>query len=216
MTGAIASTRVTAIRHGETAWNVQSRLQGHLDSPLTGRGRAQAARLADALRGEGLDAVISSDSGRALETASAFASALGLSVLTDAGLRERAFGDLEGLTYGEIDTQWPDLAVQWRARAPDFAPPGGESLRSFQARCLASADRLARTHAGLSIALVTHGGVLDCLYRAAVGVDLSAARTWQLNNAAINRLLHTDAGFTLVGWNDSQHLDALGLDEGMA
>ena len=207
------ATRIVAIRHGETAWNAESRLQGQLDIPLNALGRAQAATLAGALRDEGLSAVYASDLGRAWQTAQALAAPLGLPLVADTALRERGFGLLEGLTYAEIDSQWPELARRWRSREPGFAPEGGESLVSFQARCVAVASRLAAAHAGQTIALVCHGGVLDALYRAATHQPLDAPRTWVLGNAGINRLLCTPQGFTLVGWNDAAHLDGLVLDE---
>lgn len=207
------ATRLVAIRHGETAWNAQSRLQGQLDIPLNALGRAQAARLGPALQHEGLAAVYASDLSRAWQTAQALAAPLGLTVQADAGLRERCFGTLQGLTYDEIDRQWPELARRWRRRDPDFAPDGGESLVRFQDRCLSAARRLAAAHVGQAVALVCHGGVLDCLYRVATGIALDAPRSWTLRNAGINRLLVTPQGFTLVGWNDAAHLDALALDE---
>ncbi|WP_395701719.1 histidine phosphatase family protein [Aquabacterium sp.] len=207
------ATRIIAIRHGETAWNAESRLQGQLDIPLNARGRAQAAQLAEALREEGLALVISSDLGRAADTARALAEPLGLPLHFDAGLRERGFGAMEGRTFQEIDAHAPEYALRWRRRDPDFGPPGGERLIDFYARSIAAAERLAQAHAGRTIALVTHGGVLDCLYRAATRIELQASRTWQLGNAAINRLLHTPEGFTLVGWNDHQHLLALAKDD---
>ncbi|WP_088283479.1 histidine phosphatase family protein [Ideonella sp. A 288] len=206
-------TRLVAIRHGETAWNAETRLQGHTDIPLNAVGRAQAGRMADALRDEGLVRVVSSDLARAAETAQVLATRLGLPLTTDTGLRERCYGRMEGLTYREIDDQQPEWAARWRQRDPDFAPPGGESLRTFQARCVGAADRLARDHAGAAIALVTHGGVLDLLYRAATGIDLQAPRTWRLGNAVVNRLLHNGEGFVLVGWNDDRHLGATELDD---
>jgi probable phosphoglycerate mutase len=207
------ATRIVAIRHGETAWNAASRLQGQLDIPLNALGRAQAATLAGALHDEGLAAVYASDLARAWHTAQALAGPLGLPLVADAGLRERGFGLLEGLTYTEIDHRWPELGRRWRSREPGFAPEGGESLITFQARCVAVVSRLAAGHAGQTIALVCHGGVLDCLYRAATGVPLDAPRSWVLGNAGINRLLFTPQGFTLVGWNDAAHLDGLALDE---
>ena len=207
------ATRIIAIRHGETAWNLEARLQGQLDIPLNAVGRRQAATLADALRDEGLAAVFASDLGRAWDTAGALAGPLGLPLAAEPDLRERGFGTLEGLTRQQIDRDLPELARRWHSRDPDFAPAGAESLRRFQARCLATAERLAAAHAGQAIALVSHGGVLDCLYRAATRVALDAPRSWQLGNAAINRLLYTAQGFSLVGWNDVAHLDDLALDE---
>lgn len=206
-------TRIVAIRHGETDWNAGARVQGQLDIALNRTGRAQAARLADALRDEGLDAVFASDLARAADTARAFAEPLALPLTLDAGLRERAFGVFEGRTYDEIARRWPQSAQRWRARDPDFAAAGGESLAGFQARCVAAAERIARAHAGRCVALVTHGGVLDALYRAAVRIAPGAARTWVLGNASINRLLHSSEGFGLVGWDDRTHLDGLALDE---
>ena len=208
-----APTRIVAIRHGETAWNADGRLQGQLDIPLNPRGQAQAARLADALRHEGLDTVVSSDLGRARQTAEALAGPLGLPLQLHGGLRERCFGIFEGLTRDELALRWPEAHARWQRREPDYVPPGGESLVAFSARCVGAAAALAQAHAGGSLALVCHGGVLDCLYRAATGLALDAPRSWQLGNAGINRLLYTGRGFTLVGWNDQSHLDALTRDE---
>jgi probable phosphoglycerate mutase len=202
-------TRIVAIRHGETDWNALARLQGQIDIPLNDLGRRQAGRLADALRDEGLEQVIASDLGRAAATARALAAPLSLPLALDPCLRERAFGVLEGHTYDEIALRWPDAARRWRARDPEFAADGGETLVGFHARCVAAIERIALAHAGRSIAIVTHGGVLDALYREAAGIPLDAPRTWVLGNASINRVLHTPQGFTLVGWDDHGHLDGL-------
>lgn len=203
-------TRLVAIRHGETAWNAERRLQGQLDIPLNAVGERQAASLAEALRHEGLERVVASDLGRAWRTAQALALPLGLPLTPEPGLRERGFGEMEGHTYEEIELRWPERAARWKARDPAFAAPGGgESLQDFCARCVATVERVARAHAGQTLALVCHGGVLDCLYRAAARLPLDAPRTWQLGNAAVNRLLHTPQGLSLVGWNDQAHLEAL-------
>ena len=206
-------TRIVAIRHGETAWNAEARLQGHRDIPLNALGLRQAARLAEALRDEGLEQVYASDLRRAWVTAQALAAPLGLPLRAETGLRERCFGELEGHSYREIDERWPDLAARWRSREPGFTPPGGESLETFSARCIEAAGRLAAAHPGGTVALVCHGGVLDSLYRVATHVPLDAPRSWLLGNASINRLLYTPQGFTLVGWNDAAHLDGIALDE---
>jgi probable phosphoglycerate mutase len=200
------ATRVFVLRHGETAWNVELRIQGQLDVPLNALGRRQAEALAAALAGEGIDAIYASDLSRALHTAQPLARATGAPLATDSGLRERGFGRFEGLTFAEVEARWPADAARWRAREPGFGPGGGESLLDFRARAVGSASALAARHPGQAIALVAHGGVLDCLYRAATGVDLAAPRSWQLGNAAINRLLWHGEGFSLVGWNDAAHL----------
>lgn len=207
------ATRIIAIRHGETAWNVDTRIQGHLDIPLNDTGRWQARRVGAALAGESLGAVYASDLGRAHQTAQAVADVAGLPVLPDPGLRERAFGHFEGRTFAEIEAEWPDQALRWRKRDPAFEPEGGESLLRFRVRIVQTLDRLAARHPGEQIVVVGHGGVMDVLYRAATGQELQAPRTWALGNAAINRLLWTPGALTLVGWGDTAHLDDAALDE---
>lgn len=212
----IEPTRLVVIRHGETAWNVEQRIQGQLDIGLNERGRWQAAQLAAALADEGLAAVYSSDLQRAAATAAAVAGAAGVAVVHDTGLRERGFGVFEGATFREVERRWPDDARRWRGREPGFAPGGGEPLAAFYERSVATASRLAARHAGEAIALVAHGGVLDCLYRAAARIALDAPRTWQLGNASINRLLFAEGELVLVGWNDSGHLEVAAGDSAEA
>lgn len=206
-------TRIIAVRHGETAWNVDTRLQGHLDIGLNDKGRAQAQRLAQALSDEPVHAIYASDLQRAWQTAAAIAQAKRMQALSNAQLRERSFGEFEGKTFAEIESLWPDQSQRWRQRDPDWAPPGGESLRTMHARVEQVGRNLASLHQGQQIVLVAHGGVLDMLYRLATGQDVQASRTWQLGNASINRLTWTPEGFHLVGWSDERHLDDLSLDE---
>lgn len=205
-------TRIIAIRHGRTAWNLATRIQGHVDIGLDETGLWQAGRLAAAVADAGITAVYASDLQRARQTALAVARRIGLPVVADAGLRERGFGVFEGLTHAHIEQHWPAQALRWRQRDPEFGAEGGETLAAFYARTLACATRLAALHPGEAIALVAHGGVMDCLYRAATRVGLQAPRTWQLGNASINRLLYSAGGFTLVGWNDTLHLDLAAFD----
>ncbi len=209
------TTRVIAIRHGETAWNRDTRIQGFLDIDLNDAGRAQAARLAAALAHEELHAVYSSDLSRARETAAALAHQRGLALQQDARLRERNFGCFEGRSFTELEALYPEDTRRWRQRDPDFGPAGGERLSEFYARCVAALSRIAAAHAGQTIAIVSHGGVLDCLYRAATRLDLQAPRTWSVANTSVNRLLYSPEGFTLVGWGDVQHLDGDPLDSGI-
>lgn len=194
------------LRHGQTAWNAEQRIQGQLDVPLDDTGRWQAARLAQALAEEGIAAIYSSDLVRAHATAEAIAAVCGAPVTRDARLRERGFGVFEGHTYADIEQRWPAEVSRWRRREPGAGPEGGEALETFYARCVAAASECAAAHPGQTVAIVAHGGVLDCLYRAAVGVALSAPRSWQIGNAAINRLLFNGERFSLVGWSDEGHL----------
>ncbi len=208
------ATRIIAIRHGETAWNVDTRIQGQLDIPLNDTGRWQAQRLARALAArEAIDMVYTSDLLRAWETAQAVGESTGAPVVTDEGLRERGFGVFQGKTFAEIEAVLPEASLRWRKRDPFWAPEGGESLTAMRRRVVETLHTLASRHTGEQIVMVAHGGVLDLLYRAATGQALQAPRTWQLGNTAINRLLWTPEGLTLVGWSDTSHLDDETLDE---
>jgi probable phosphoglycerate mutase len=207
------ATRILAIRHGETLWNVDSRIQGHLNIGLNDTGRWQAERLGMALKDEPMAAIYASDLSRAHDTALAVSRHTGVPVQPEPGLRERSFGEFEGRTFAEIEIELPEQAQRWRQRDPTFTPAGGESLLMLEARVLSVAGRLAAQHPGEQIALFAHGGVMDILYRAATRLDLQAARTWALGNTAINRLLWSPEGFSLVGWADVQHLSEGTLDE---
>jgi probable phosphoglycerate mutase len=209
------ATRIIAVRHGETAWNVATRIQGQLDIPLNARGQWQAARVAAALATEPLDAVYASDLARAWDTGAAIARAADRPIHAHSGLRERGFGSLQGQTFAEIEAAFPEESRRWRGRDPHWAPPGGESLIKLGERIGQTLDEIAARHLGEQIVLVAHGGVLDVLYRMATGQEIQAPRTWNLGNATINRLLWTPETLTLVGWADTRHLDeAAVLDEG--
>ncbi len=207
-------TRIIAVRHGETAWNRDTRIQGHTDIALNATGQWQARQLARALAQEPLAAIYSSDLQRAQATAQAVAEATGAPLHLDAGLRERGFGAFEGRSFAEIEAQLPEQARRWRQREPDYAPEGGETLLQLRARVHAATEGIAARHPGALLLLVAHGGVLDVLYRAATRQSLQAPRTWQLTNTAINRLLWTPGhGLSLVGWADTGHLEQASRDE---
>jgi len=209
-------TRILALRHGETTWNQDRRLQGQLDIPLNERGHWQAARTAAALREEPIAAVYSSDLARAHQTARAIAAAQGLDVRSHPGLRERHFGVFQGKTWTELEVEEPEATQAWRTRVPEFAPAGGENLLQLRERIAAALDEIAAGHADEQIVIVAHGGVLDMVYRLATGLELQAPRTWLVENAAIHRLLWTPEGLSLVGWADSGHLEARSDDDASA
>jgi len=210
------STRLIAVRHGETAWNVDTRIQGQLDIPLNAKGRWQARRVGQALADESIDAVYSSDLARAWETAQAIARPHALAAVPEPRLRERSFGSFEGRTFREIEAQLPEQALRWRTRDPEFAPAGGENLLDLRTRVIHAVTEIAASHPGQAVVLVAHGGVMDVLYRAATRLALQAPRSWQLGNAAINRLLWSPQGLALVGWGDDGHLSGDALDESTA
>jgi len=207
------ATHIIAIRHGETAWNVDTRIQGHLDIPLNDTGLWQAEQLARALAGEPIAAIYTSDLQRAHATAQAVARTTGAPLTAEPGLRERSFGRFQGRTFAQIEAELPADALRWRKRDPHYAPEGGESLLTLHARIERTIATLAQPHLDEQIVLVAHGGVLDALYRLATRQDIQAPRTWQLSNAAINRLLWTPDGLHLIGWADTRHLDDAVRDE---
>jgi probable phosphoglycerate mutase len=210
-------TRIILIRHGETAWNAVRRLQGHIDIPLSDVGERQAAALGRALADEPLDAIISSDLGRALQTAQAVAAHHRLPLQTDPLLRERAYGVFEGLLYTEIAERYPLEFAEWQARDVDSIMPHGdrmaESFRQFYGRCIGAIASWAGQWPGKTIALIAHGGVLECAYRAANGMALDSPRDFQVKNASINRFTFEATKLSLEQWAEISHLQTATLDD---
>lgn len=202
-------TRFLFIRHGETDWNRQQRFQGQIDVPLNANGLAQAARLRGRLAAEPADVLVCSDLLRTRQTAAPLAEAWGLDPLLEPGVREQSFGVLEGLDVPTIKARHPDLWADWLVHRADFALPGGESIRQFHARVLHAVQALARTHAGRTVAVVTHGGVLDMLWRSAKALPLDGLRACEIPNTGINRLRWQDGALIIERWADAAHLDGL-------
>jgi len=207
-----ASTRFCLIRHGETDWNGEKRIQGQIDIDLNVRGEAQARAVADGLYGQSFAAIYSSDLLRAWHTARIAATGLGLAVSPAPTLRERHFGVMQGVTASEAREQLPHAHRHHQARTPDYDFDSGESLIVFAARVMSGLDALAERHPGQSVLAFTHGGVLDIVYRAATGRALDAPRDFTLPNAALNWLERAAAGWRLISWADCRHLDRA-LDE---
>ena len=201
-------TTLLVIRHGETAWNAEHRIQGHLDIPLSPAGMRQAACLAERLGGAAIDAVYSSELARAWLTAAPLAERLGLEILSDTRLRERSFGLFEGLTLDEIATRHPEPFRRWRERDPAWTVDGGESGLDLIERVLEALHDIVARHPGGTVAVVTHGGVLDVVYRAARALPWDAPRQHQMLNASINRLSAAASPLTMniIDWADVAHL----------
>ncbi|BAL97958.1 histidine phosphatase family protein [Rubrivivax gelatinosus] len=199
-------TEFLFIRHGETDWNRQQRFQGRIDVPLNATGRLQAERLAERLAPEPVDALYASDLVRAMQTAQPLARAWKLDTRPEPGLREQGFGILEGLDVPTIRVEHADLWARWIERRADFALPGGESVRDFSTRVLGAVARLAAAHEGGRVAVVTHGGVLDMLWRHARGEALDGARACLIPNTGLNRLRWHDGALTIEAWGDDAHI----------
>ncbi|TCS33524.1 putative phosphoglycerate mutase [Paucimonas lemoignei] len=210
-------TEILLIRHGETDWNTERRLQGHLDVALNAEGVRQAQALGQALRGEALDAIFSSDLSRARQTAEAIAAGRGVPVQIESGLRERCYGAFEGLRHDDIRQRYPEAYAAWQARELDARmPPGersGETLREFSARAVGALVGLVVARQWRRIAVVSHGGVLDCICREARGLGWEMPRDFDIRNASINRLHWNGTALQVVEWGDIAHLRQEALDE---
>jgi len=202
------TTRLCIVRHGETAWNAEHRVQGQLDVPLNVIGQAQARAASKVLGAEKFDAIYSSDLSRAQQTAAPTAALLSLPVLVDKDLRERHYGIFERLTYAEVKVKFPEDYARFDARDPDYDFRSGESLKNFSARSIAVISRIAEQNQGRRVLVFTHGGVLDYLYRFITGLPLSAERNFRIPNAGLNRVERTDAGWRIRAWAEVAHLDS--------
>jgi 2,3-bisphosphoglycerate-dependent phosphoglycerate mutase len=198
-------TRVILVRHGQTAWNDGARFQGHLDSPLTDTGIQQAEALGRRLASEQIAAIYSSDLGRALQTAEIIARRTKLSVKSDARLRERSLGIFEGLTRTEVPNRFPEEWQRYISRDPDYIVPGGQSARGHFAAGLECLEELIERHRGERIIVVTHGGLVQGMFRHVTGVPFEAARRFSLQNAAYNVLQHDGREWSVVTWGDVAH-----------
>jgi len=196
------------IRHGETAWNAEGRVQGQTDVPLSATGEAQARALVAALAGERFAALYASDLTRVRQTAAPAARALGLEVRLDASLRERHYGKFETLTYAEARERHPADYARFRDKDPHYDFGSGESLLGFNARAIAGVAAIARRHAGETVLVFTHGGVLEMVHRHARGTGLTAARDFEIPNAALNWIEVAGEEWRVRAWAERGHLDA--------
>lgn len=200
--------KLCIVRHGETAWNAEGRVQGQLDIPLSDTGHAQARAVAQVLAHEAFDAVYSSDLARVRQTAAPTAALLGKQVLLSESLRERHYGMFQGITYLEAKERLPADFARFKARDPAYDFQGGESLQAFNDRVLRFFDDLLKREKERSVLVFTHGGVLEMLYRHATGRGLSTPRDFEIPNAALNRLEHAAGAWTVRSWAEVEHLSA--------
>ena len=207
-------TRIILTRHGQTLWNLEGRVQGSLDSPLTEKGILQARSLAIRLRGEGINHIYSSDSLRAIGTAEEIRSELGLETIhTNPALREFAFGDWEGCIWQEIREANPDVFKIWDTEPHLVSAPNGENMGLVMERAWDYLHKIIDCHLEETVCIVTHGLTLKMLVTKALGFEVHdwAKSPWQ-HNTALNI-------FEVVGdqWipkivGDCKHLDELDLN----
>ena len=194
------------VRHGETEWNVAGRIQGHGDSPLTLLGIRQAEALSQRLREEQFDFIVSSDLGRARHTAELLVPDRNANIRWEKGLRERAFGEAEGSTYAQIAGKHPEMFSREKETDPHYAPTGGESRQAHLDRVRAMLISLAAQHEGSRILVVTHGGVLSCVYRWLHGIPAAAPHPIDIPNVGYNRIAVQAGDWAVEVWGDVSHL----------
>ncbi len=202
----LVSTRICFIRHGETDWNVEKRIQGHTDIPLNDTGRAQALAMAFNAAHQRFHAVYSSDLVRARETAEALAQREDHAVKPLPQLRERHYGIFQGITAAEAAERHPQAHAHYLARDLEYDFETGESLRAFAERVSEGVDWLVRHHAGQTIAAVSHSGVLDIIYRRATGRPLHTPRDFLIPNCGLNWFHFDGQGWHLEHWADRHYL----------
>ena len=204
-------TEFLLIRHGETDWNRALRFQGQIDVSLNDMGLTQARRLAQHLPNSGWGTATqlhSSDLTRAMQTARQLCNEQRV-LQPQAGLREQGFGIFEGKSVEELKQDMPDLWEQWRRFEADFELPGGESTRRFHARIMSHLTELAEQHRGERLVIVTHGGVLDMVWRTVHQLDLNGYRQCQIPNAGMNHVVWQDGRWRIVDWARVDHLAGL-------
>lgn len=211
----MSTTTLCLIRHGETPWNAERRLQGHTDIPLNAKGALQARQMAQALKDIKLsfDVLYTSDLKRAADTANAIVELFGVEAQVDSALRERHFGALQGLSISEAPSLQPDIWQAHLARDLEHDLGGGESIQQFGMRVQNALDKIQERHADKTILLVSHGGTLDMMYRIASKQALSAERVASVPNASLNWITHSASnGWAVKQWADTRHLEGPALE----
>ncbi len=201
------ATRFILVRHAQTQWNSEGRYQGQQDSPLTREGAAQAEAVAGRLRNVRVDALYASDLGRCLATAGYIERAVGLSVRTDARLRERNHGVFEGLTSVEARQRYPEVYQQHKSETgADYILPGGESRRQVLARALAAMQELAERHPRQQVAVVGHTGFLYIYLNHLLGAPMDSRNAFVIRNCSISVVSAWAARWQVETLGDVCHL----------
>ncbi|MEY3220460.1 MAG: hypothetical protein RIT27_1817 [Pseudomonadota bacterium] len=205
----MSETRIFLVRHGETAWNLEGRMQGHLDVPLTEIGIEQAKAAAEELSGISFDGFYCSDLQRAFQTAQQISSKIKQPPQALFELRERNLGILQGFTRNEAIEHYPDV-VDAYLNNPDFVIPKGESSRDFMQRCITIINQLAKQHLNQNILMVTHGGFVGNVLKYVLEIPISAPRRFKVLNTSINTFLYNETGWILESWGTLKHIARCG------
>ena len=200
------SIRLLLVRHGETADNASKVFQGRRGRGLNERGVAQAARLAERLRGAKIARVITSDLERAIETARHVATIAGREIELEPELREVDVGAWTGLSYAEVEARFPEEWAAWRDGV-DLRRGGGETYAELGARIARAIDRIARTSETSDVVVVSHGAALRTFVCRVLGISVSSRSLGAMTNTAVTTVEHDGTTARLVSFNDASHLE---------
>ena len=198
--------KIIFVRHGQTSWNLQGKIQGQTDIPLDNLGTTQTKLLCSRLIKEKIDIIFSSPLTRALNTALPTSNYHEIGVVCSLLLSERKFGILEGFKPKEVNADLEKKIILKKTINPTYRPKKGESLNDLHSRILEFLNLLNCLSNTLSVLCVTHGGVLDLIYRIATNKPLYTARTWVIPNTAINIFDYSNNHLSLISWADTNHL----------
>ncbi len=197
--------RALLVRHGQTDWNVEGRWQGHYPTGLNADGFAQAAALADMLRGRPIGAIVSSDLPRAYQTAEAIGAVAGLTPLADVQWREFHLGVFQGFTREQIEEQYPNEWSAFRADYWNYVVPGGESRRGLQRRVFTAWQQLVAQDKGPEVVIVSHGGSIRMLLAALFEGDPALSQL-HIENTSVTTVERSGDGWRLVNVASVDHL----------
>jgi alpha-ribazole phosphatase len=203
--------RLLLVRHGITEYNTDIRFQGHTDTELSGEGYRQAEKLAERLAEEPIDAVYSSDLKRAIATAEAVASRKGIEIVQSPELREMNYGEIEGMTFSELNEKYPEVGKNIMDFNTDLSLPGGETFLGFAERIRGFEDVLSEYNEDQTVLIVSHGGVLKTLVCNLLGIDYSHWPQIGFSNASLSIVFTYRRRTVLNLLNDVSHLNNMNI-----
>ena len=185
-------TEIILIRHGETEWNSQQRMQGHSNSDLSSVGQAQIQALGQWMKNVPFDHIYSSDSLRAKHTAEAITQFSGHKLKIDLRLREKNLGVFEGLTSEEARERHPEVFRLFKTAGSKYVIDEGESTQQLQDRALEIVDEIRIKHPEERVLLVTHGGFIRVVMKHSLGLSLETPTRFLIRNTGVFRLVWED------------------------
>lgn len=201
--------KLVIVRHGETEWNVENKVMGQLDSPLTPKGIQQAYAIADRLRRLSFTTFYSSDLGRAVQTAKIIAEVCEKKVIFDSELREWNMGIFQGLTVSEMHQKFPQQRQDYERIGDEYVIPEGESLRQCRDRGCRVLNAIAERHLDETVVVVTHGCVLMGFFEMVLGLPPGNSWRFKLYNANLCTFEYVNERWSLIVWNDVSHLESM-------